>query len=282
MTSESKEARQERLTEELKRRADRGVFRSPTGRSLVMHKARPWGRSHLPVVVFLHGFLRSPEYMLQWLDPLADVADVLLVDIPGHLRSTGLASPTLDAMADWIHEGLKVGLAGRRALLVGESLGGLIAMRIAGDAGPTPVRAVLAVDPPMTTSKQWTIGVTVEQMVRSIGPGDIANLAEAIFGIFGNRREERIYYPLLADLKAPVTLATGDNPLMPPRSGAVHPCLLDAVDRYVIDACYPGAVDIRTFTGGHHLLLETVVEPMRQLIVELLERQVSASPAVAS
>lgn len=252
-----------------------GNFRGPGG-VLAMHKAHPWGRTELPVVVFLHGALRASEELIEWAAILGEVADVLLVDMPGHRRSTLVDPPSVDKMADVIHEGLKVGLAGRRALLVGESLGGLVALRIAGDRGPTPVRAVLAIDPPMTTSKQWTIGLTFRRLLEEAGSSPIARFAEEAFGIVEGGHTERVYYPLLSQVHLPAVIATGDLPLMPPRLTEEYPCVFDPVDRYVIETHYAGRADIHTIEGVGHLLLKDAVEPLRQLIVGMLEQHAGA------
>ncbi|MBP7702139.1 MAG: alpha/beta hydrolase [Phenylobacterium sp.] len=279
MTTETKEARLKRLQAQLAVRTEQCNYRSGVGdRRLAMHRSRPWGRPHLPVVVFLHGALRTAESLVAWVDVLADVADVLLVDLPGHLRSTAIQPMSVDGMASWIHEGLRVGLAGRHVLLVGESLGGLIALRIAGDDGPSPVHAILALDPPLSTSKQWTISMAFQPFLNIPA---VADLAETTFGIKGDKRSERIYYPLLGQAKRPIALATGDNPLMPPRNNARHPCLFDELDRYIVNTYYPGAADIRTFAGSGHLLLEDAVEPIRALIVEMLERHLPRPMPVA-
>lgn len=281
MSDETKDQRLARLQVVLEAQFTQGNFRR-SGGVLAMHKAHPWGRTELPVVVFLHGALRASEELIEWAAILSEVADVLLVDMPGHRRSSMVDPPSVDKMADVIHEALRAGLAGRRALLIGESLGGLVALRIAGDSGPTPFRAVIAIDPPMTTSKQWTIEMTFKRLMEGGGATPLAKFAKEAFGIVEGGHQERVYYPLLSRVHLPLVIATGDVPLMPPRvtTANEHPCVFDPVDRHVIETHYTGRADIRTFEGAGHLLLKDAIEPLRQLIVSMLDQHVSAPVGV--
>ena len=52
--------------------------------TVMIYAAQPLAGSDRPVAVFLHGALRRAELLAEWGDRLADIADVVLVDLPGH------------------------------------------------------------------------------------------------------------------------------------------------------------------------------------------------------
>jgi pimeloyl-ACP methyl ester carboxylesterase len=60
-----------------------GRLRYPDG-DLVLYSAQPWHGPPRPVVVLIHGALRWSDLLTHWAEALADIADVVLVDLPGH------------------------------------------------------------------------------------------------------------------------------------------------------------------------------------------------------
>jgi pimeloyl-ACP methyl ester carboxylesterase len=95
----------------------------------------------LPVVVFIHGAQNDHSvWGLQSRWFAHHGYGVLAVDLPGHGRSSGPALSSVEAMADWLLALLDA--AGvRKALLVGHSMGSLIALEAAHRA-PGKVRAL--------------------------------------------------------------------------------------------------------------------------------------------
>jgi len=142
-------------------------------------------------------------------------------------------------------------------LLVGESIGGLIALRAAADAR-LDVRWLVLGDPPLTTAKQWHIRInSLNAMKRD--PSVFARLFSAtMFGVFDqDRQEDRIYYDLLADVRAPCLILTGDVPLHPHRGSPKPMCCLDATDFWVIQKLYgEKAVVARVKDAGHTVFIE--------------------------
>ena len=152
---------------------------------------------------------------------------MVLVDLPGHGASPPIETGALPVLADLLHQLLRQVLAGRRVLLVGESVGATLALAIAGKPGPGPVRAVFAADPPLTTAKQWSVRRSFrDHYMRHPQHAYAVVLGRDFFGITPDGVEERIYYPVLGDLKVPAVIAAGDVPLAPPRwhlAGASRP-----------------------------------------------------------
>ena len=85
-----------------------------------------------PSVVFLHGAQHDHSvWALQSRYFAHHGFNVLAVDLPGHSRSDGPALPTIDALAAWLAALLDT-LGVAKAMLVGHSMGSLIALDFAG------------------------------------------------------------------------------------------------------------------------------------------------------
>ncbi len=85
----------------------------------------------LPTAVFIHGAQNDHSvWALQTRYFAHHGFSVLAVDLPGHGRSKGEPLPRVEAMADWLTEALAA--AGvRKAVLIGHSMGSLIALETA-------------------------------------------------------------------------------------------------------------------------------------------------------
>jgi pimeloyl-ACP methyl ester carboxylesterase len=100
--------------------------------------------ARLPTVVFIHGAQNDHSvWALQTRYFAHHGFGVLAVDLPGHGRSKGAALQTVEAMAAWLLAVLDAaGVA--KAMLVGHSMGSLIALEAAAQA-PARVRALAMV-----------------------------------------------------------------------------------------------------------------------------------------
>jgi pimeloyl-ACP methyl ester carboxylesterase len=95
----------------------------------------------LPTVVFIHGAQNDHSvWGLQSRWFAHHGFGVLAVDLPGHGRSSGPALASVEEMADWLLALLDAAGA-RKALLVGHSMGSLIALE-ASQRAPARVRAL--------------------------------------------------------------------------------------------------------------------------------------------
>jgi len=88
-----------------------------------------------PTVVFLHGFLESKEVWAEFADKLSRWYRVINIDLPGHGHSDNIAEVhTMDFMAEEVRNILEI-LGINKAVLVGHSMGGYVAMAFASRFG---------------------------------------------------------------------------------------------------------------------------------------------------
>jgi len=108
--------------------------RSIAGASAYWHTAdRDHDRAQ-PNAVFIHGAqLDHSVWTLQAAHFAGHGFNVLVPDLPGHGRSLGPALPSVEAMADWILALLEAAQV-ERAMLIGHSMGSLIALQAASQA----------------------------------------------------------------------------------------------------------------------------------------------------
>jgi len=253
--------------------------------AVVVYAAQAPKESQRPVVVLLHGALRNAAVLLPWADLLSEVADVVLVDLPGHGRSATIAPASVVAMADAVHEALKAALPGRQLLLVGESLGGTVALAIGGQADPDWLRAVFAADPPVTTAKLWSVADNFRRVIASQPDNPFfARFGRDAFGITPDDIEEIIYYPLVGALRMAALIVTGDIRLLPPRRLNGVTCLFDPVDQFVVANLYPDKARIHRIANCGHLVLTDAKEECLGLIRELLAEHMTApaAPTISS
>ncbi len=97
----------------------------------------------LPCVVFVHGASNDHSVwtlLARWFAHHGH--GVLAVDLPGHLRSAGPPLGSIEALADWLLALLDA--AGvQRAVLVGHSMGSLVALEVAARAPERATRLVM-------------------------------------------------------------------------------------------------------------------------------------------
>lgn len=215
-----------------------------------------FGDPQRPVALLLHGALGSLGVLVPALSPFAAGFEPVLVDLPGHGGSPPPARLDLDGFAERVAALVEARFAGRRVLLIGESFGGLVALATA--ALGAPVEAVVAVDPPLSTAKQWHVGAAF-RMYGAANPDDrfAPAFGRALFGIGEEPHliAERLYYPVLAAGGRPVLLVTGDVPLGQPRPTTGVPCCLDAVDEYIVASAFASGVKLVRVAGAGHVVL---------------------------
>jgi pimeloyl-ACP methyl ester carboxylesterase len=83
-------------------------------------------------IVFVHGSGGDRDDWRGQLDGMADSVNTVAVELPGHGRSEPPGETSVDAYAQWVADLIEA-LGLRQVMLVGNSLGGAIALRLAVD-----------------------------------------------------------------------------------------------------------------------------------------------------
>ena len=157
-----------------------------------------------PVILLITGTFANVNQM----DRLQDrfpAADVLRAHLPGN-HCPPLMDASISMFADAFTEALDVRFAGRPVILVGLSVGALVAFAIRS----TLVRAILAVEPPLVMAEAWPL----ESLPQQAAPGNEAFLWNVI-GLGRETMEPRDYRALVPQISVPTHVLLGDPP--PPR-----------------------------------------------------------------
>ncbi|MBS0331707.1 MAG: hypothetical protein JSS35_02970 [Proteobacteria bacterium] len=139
--------------------------------------------------------------------------------------------------------------------MIGESLGGLIALEMA-----TRGYRACAIDPPLGPQKLWVLQSVIPQIVaRNPDHAWLPEFVAAFFGIMPDGSvEPRNYWPLLDAVTAPVDIVAASTPLWPVRRIELTldntPSVLDEIDAWRL-ARHPN-VRFQQATGPHSLLTE--------------------------
>lgn len=179
---------------------------------------------------------------------------------------------TLDRMAEQIWRTIRAVLPDRQIVLVGESLGGLIALRLGGYPHQGLISGVVAFDPPLVTKK-------LPQLHNALTVGPVGHpneaffveLAKTVFGFDAGKLEDRLYYDLIGQVEAPVLFLTGDEEVFPLRETTKARCVLDTVDRYIIETLFGAKADFQRLEGGSHLLMASHPDWCRDRIISFCE-----------
>jgi len=220
-----------------------------------------------PVLVMIHGALRNSSVLFGWIDLCAPDLDVAFVDLPGHGHSQAGGPVTVEALAANVADAISGVLGDRTVVVVGESLGGLVALAMAGSK-EGPVQAVIAADPPLSTAKLWHIRTAlIDAMQKDAENQFLRSLALNIFGFGADGSvHERLYYNFIEQAQLPMLILTGDVPLFPMRNVNAVPCLVDAVDRYVIGQASKGKARVELVADCGHVLLVDAAQQCRSII----------------
>lgn len=212
------------MTDEPAFQPRRYTISTPAGAaSLVFDKSIR--NSPRPLVVLFHGAFRSAIFLDSWFERLAPLADVVICELPGHGKAQRI-TPTLETYSRLFESALTMRFHGRRMVLVGESLGGLVAASLS-HLGP-----VVALDPPLSTAKLWPLHLTIRRR-REEDPTFNFD-AEFVSNFFGYRDDgppvQRSYFNLFEKLASPAWVVAGGVPLSPPRFVQTTPGFLESPD----------------------------------------------------
>jgi pimeloyl-ACP methyl ester carboxylesterase len=183
-----------------------------------------------PRVLMIHGFKRRAGQLASWRERIPDLG---FVHLPGHSGAPVFSEVSLDA---WIR-GLRemIAVFPDPPLVIAESLGAMVAMSL-------PARALIAVEPLLSTDQLWPLRQTI-RIARARGM-EIEPEMEAFFDTPFGWALERI--------SAPTLVLAGLEPLLPERATPYEPSLLTDED-FAAYARHP-LVEAHRIAGGHTLL----------------------------
>ncbi len=188
------------------------AFRQINVQGRVVHYAQI-GDSTLPLVVFIHGSPGSWDAFIGFFtdSTLYQKARLVSVDRLGFGKSgLGLPEKSLRQQAAAIAAVIETVQPGGRAILVGHSLGGPVAARLAMDF-PRRVRGLILVAPsidPSLEKKEWFRPVLSAFPVRQLLPAEFDVSNQEISPLRGELEQ---MLPHWAELQIPVTVIQGDK-----------------------------------------------------------------------
>jgi len=183
-----------------------------------------------PRVLMIHGFKRQANQLAAWRDRIPDLG---FVHLPGHSGAPAFAEVSLEAWIRGLREMMAVFPA--PPLLIAESLGAIVAMSL-------PARALIAVEPLLSTDQLWPLHRTIRN-ARARG----MEIEPAMVALF-----DRPFTWTLERIGAPTLVLAGSEPLLPERDTPHEPSLLTDED-FAAYAHHP-LVEAHRIAGGHTLL----------------------------
>jgi len=179
--------------------------------------------SRKPVVLVVTGAWAEADDMSRTHEVVGPAWDAAVMRLPGN-GTPALSETSVTAWARAVGELVDSVFAGRTVVLVGLSVGALVALGVRS-AG---VRRVVALEPPLVMSKLWPLAPALRSRWRD----DPASrpFIEAVFGVCGETAEERTFFHLFEGAP-PVDVVAGEVALYPERPLQRLPSLLDAPER---------------------------------------------------
>ena len=212
-----------------------------------------------PFVVMFRGAY-APEGQFTTLASLLPTARVLIGDIPGW-RSPFLREQSLGAYrAAWSE--VIAALPGPTAVC-GASISGVACL---GLNAPNII-GVVVLDPPMTSTDLEPLKVRLADRVANPPNERERELQWSLFGWAADRVQERDYFPLLDQIKAPVLVLVGDSGADGELPSLVGP---ESLARLVAD---PRVSVGRVRGGGHHIRHSAFAQALRALLANSAQRE---------
>ena len=181
------------------------------------------GADTLPTVLFIHG---SPGTWDAFISFFADStlytrARLISVDRPGFGKSgKGTPEPSMQKQAAYLAPLLRLGRSAEKPILVGHSLGGPVAVRLAIDY-PAEIGGLILVAPsvdPELEKEEWYRPLGAAVPFRWLLPAELDVSNREIMPLKGELEK---MVPLWAGIRKPVTIIQGeDDPLVPPGNAA--------------------------------------------------------------
>jgi pimeloyl-ACP methyl ester carboxylesterase len=239
---------------------------SAEGRTLHYAVAGP---ERAPLVLFVHGSPGSWDAFAAYLmDPgLTSTARLVSVDRPGYGGSDrGRVEPSLQAQAAQIAQVILAEGDGKPAVVLGHSLGGPVAARMAMDF-PQLVKGLVLVAPSIDPAMEETKWIQVPGnwfWVRWMLPSALDVCNQEILPLKGELEK---MLPLWAGIKMPVIDIQGlDDDLVPPENA-------DFAERELVNA----KLKVERIPGMNHFVPWSRPDLLKNAILELLNEPINVN-----
>jgi pimeloyl-ACP methyl ester carboxylesterase len=220
-----------------------------------------------PLVLVITGAWAEADDMLKTPAVAPPIWDAAVMRLPGN-GTPALAETSVEAWARAVGELIETALAGRPVVLVGLSVGALVAL---GVRSPQ-VRRVIALEPPLVMQKLWPMAARLAAGWRD-DPAE-RPVIEAVFGVSGGPPAERSYFHLFEGAP-PVDVIMGEAPLYPERPLEHFPSFIDAPERAWL-ATRPG-VTLHEAPGAGHNIHVAAPAFLREVLLAGLDKALAGT-----
>ncbi len=231
-----------------------GWLQAKHGRLRTYHSNRG-NRIDGPLIVILPGLTREVGSTGLWLDTCGGAYESLLIELPGQGGSDPIPAPALADLVDAIRAAL-MQLGARKLVIVGESLGGLVALSLGADPPPNLI-AVISADPPLRPARRPSFEADIRAIMLRQATDQL--LRAVPIGALGIRAESTIasadHYHLLTRARVPTLVVTGDDAHNDSPVGKRYPRVLDHGTLAEISATPPANVSVAVVPRAGHMVL---------------------------
>lgn len=253
---------------------ERRTYDTPFGEIWLWGEAEAFDGDKPLVLVILGAFnkeVRWPDYMA----PELPAAATLVAQLPGNHCPQPLTH-SVGAYAAAFSQVL--GALGRPAIVVGCSVGGLVAMAM---RAPN-LKGLVLLEPPLRTGKLWPLVDSFrERMARPGADRREAEFITNVFGISATGHQDRDYSALVERIAVPTIVMFAEDPLFPEREVVRLPSLLDEPERDLFRR-RPGVATALLMGVGHNLVngnYDGVLTVVRRMLATGLGIESEASAA---
>jgi pimeloyl-ACP methyl ester carboxylesterase len=179
-----------------------------------------------PVLLVIRGAFAALDDWTVMVDAFSQ-ADVVQAHLPG-MHSPFHQPGGIAGFGRAFDEVIDQAFAGRRVVVLGLSMGGLVAMTLRSSA----VTQVIACDPPLSTAGLWPLIPELQAKLADSAVGaELRSWITDLFGVSAAGVENVDYRPLLDGLTVRTDIIIAALPLEPERDLPVQPGFMSADDR---------------------------------------------------
>jgi hypothetical protein len=217
--------------------------------------------SDRPALVTITSAFADRDHMSRMQQVVGDEADAFLVHLPGVVWPIP-PNTSVAAFAAAVSEILNRDFANRLVVLHGVGVGALVALAVRA----SPVRRVVAVEPPLDTGKLWPVFPTLRRRLREPAQdAAVQAFIGAVFGVTAAAVEPRRYLGLLDGWTAPIDVLVGATPLLPERPLEHYPSLVDEPEREALRGL--AGVTLHIAEGSGHNVASQAPYILRDLLL---------------